>query len=250
MADRTRLLLLGGTREAADLAAAAAADPRLEVISSLAGRTRRPAPIAGAVRVGGFGGADGLARYLAAEKVDLLVDATHPFAATMSRHAAAAAATAGVPRLTVVRPPWQAAPGDNWIAVVDAAAAAAALVGHAHRAFLTVGRREIPAFAELPEIWFLVRLIDPPERPLALARHQVVIGRPPFAEADEIALLRHHRIDTLVAKNSGGEWTHGKITAARRLGLPVVMLDRPPPPSGATVTGVADALAWIDRHAV
>ncbi len=248
MADRLRLLLLGGTREAADLAAAAAADPNLEVISSLAGRTRRPGPIAGTVRVGGFGGADGLAGYLRQAEIDLLVDATHPFAATMSRHAAAATVAAGVPRLTIVRPPWRAEPGDHWTTVADAAAAAAALAERARRAFLTVGRREIPAFAGLTEVWFLVRLIDPPEPPPALARHRIVVGRPPFAEGAEIALLVQHRIDTLVAKNSGGEWTYGKIAAARHLGLPVVMLRRPPPPSGETVTGVADALAWIERH--
>ncbi len=248
MADRLRLLLLGGTREAADLAAAAAADPKLEVISSLAGRTRRPGPIAGTVRVGGFGGADGLAGSLRQAEIDLLVDATHPFAATMSGHAAAAADETGVPRLTLTRPPWQAEPGDHWIPVADAAGAAAVLAERSRRAFLTVGRREIAAFAELTRVWFLVRLIDPPEPPLALVRLRVIVGRPPFAEAQEVALLRQHRIDTLVAKNSGGEWTYGKIAAARRLGLPVVMVRRPAPPTGETVASVAAALAWIGGH--
>ena len=248
MAERARLLLLGGTSEAVALAGRAAPDPRLVVISSLAGLTRKPAKLPGPVRVGGFGGTDGLVRFLRDERIDLLVDATHPFAATMSKHAAAACAEAGVPRLMVVRPPWQARPGDIWLVAENVVAAAATLERCARRAFLTTGRRDIPAFADLAEVWFLVRLIEPADRPLPLARHQVVVGRPPFTEADEIALLQAHEIDAVVAKNSGGELTYGKIAAARRLGLPVVMVRRPAATPGAAVASVAEALAWIDNH--
>lgn len=248
MADPRRLLLLGGTREALDLAHRAVADRRLHVITSLAGRTRDPAAVPGELRIGGFGGAEGLARYLRQAAIDLVIDATHPFAATMAGNAAEACEAAEVPRLKLLRPPWQAIDGDRWIEVPDTAAAAAALPNLAKRAFLTTGRQELAALAGLRDIWFLVRLIDPPETPLALARHQVILDRGPFGEADELALLREHRIEALVAKNSGGDLTYAKIAAARRLGLGVVMLRRPLAPPGPMVAGVEAALAWIDAR--
>ncbi len=246
MAEARRLLLLGGTREAVELAQALADHPGLRVITSLAGRTRNPAPLPGEVRTGGFGGAAGLARYLEGQAIDLLVDATHPFAATMAENAAAACEAVNVPRLKLSRPAWRPAAGDTWIEVASAAAAAAALPGLATRVFLTTGRQELTAFESLSEIWFLVRVIEPPEQPLPLARHEVVLGRGPFGEADEAALLRARRIDAPVTKNSGGVLTYAKLAAARKLGLPVVMIGRPGLPEGDIVHDVETA---VDRIA-
>ncbi len=245
MAEARRLLILGGTREALDLARRATADPRLHVITSLAGRTRAPAAVPGALRVGGFGGPGGLARYLREAAIDLVIDATHPFAATMARNAAEACAATRVLRLKLLRPLWRAAEGDHWIEVPDSAAAAAQLPDLAKRVFLTSGRRELAAFAALAETWFLVRLIEPPEGPLPLARHRLILARGPFAEDDETALLTEHRIEAVVAKNSGGALTYAKIAAARALALPVVMVQRPEAPGGETVESVEAAAAWL-----
>ena len=247
MVEARRLLVLGGTREALDLARRATADPRLHVITSLAGRTRAPAAVPGELRVGGFGGAEGLARYLREAAIDLVVDATHPFAATMAGNAAAAGEAAGVPRLKLLRPPWRAEDGDRWIEVADTAAAAAALPGLAERVFLTTGRQDIEAFAGCADIRFLVRLIDPPDEPLPLADHEVILARGPFEIDEEAALLETHRIGALVSKNSGGTMTRAKIEAARRLGLPVVMIQRTAPPAGELVESVGGALKWIER---
>lgn len=245
MAETRRLLVLGGTREALDLARRTTADPGLHVITSLAGRTRTPAAIPGELRVGGFGGTGGLARYLCEAAIDLVIDATHPFASTMAGNAAQACEAASVPRLKLLRPPWRAVEGDRWIEVPDMAAAAAALPGLAERVFLTTGRRDLAAFAALADTWFLVRLIEPPEEPLPLTRHQLILARGPFAEDDETALLSEHRIQAVVAKNSGGALTYAKIAAARRLALPVVMVRRPEAPAGTTVKDVDAASTWL-----
>ena len=245
MAERARLLILGGTGEALALAEGIAGDPRLAVTTSLAGRTRNPTPPPGRVRRGGFGGMEGLRTYLEAEAIDLVVDATHPFAAGMSRNAAAACAALDLPRLLLNRPPWRPAVGDNWISVPDNAAAARRLPGLARRVFLTVGRRELAAYTGLDDIWFLVRLIDPPAEPLPLAECEVILARGPFGEAEEAALFERWRIDALVTKNSGGAATAAKLAAARRLALPVVMIERPVPPPGDTVERVEEALAWV-----
>ncbi len=245
MAERARLLLLGGTGEAAALARRLAGDARIETITSLAGRTRTPAALPGRVRVGGFGGAAGLAAYLANEKIDLLIDATHPYAARMPHAAAEACVRTGVPRVRLLRPTWVRAPGDRWIAAGDLAAAAAALPGLAHRVFLTTGQRDLPAFAPLTEIWFLIRLIEPPADRLPLTQCQVLLDRGPFRAEDESALMRAHRIEAVVSKNSGGEATYGKIAAARALGLPVLMIERPAQPSGETVASIENCIAWI-----
>lgn len=250
MPDRKRVLILGGTAEAAALAAALAAVPGLEAISSLAGRTRAAGQgVAGSVRLGGFGGPEGLAAYLRAERIALVVDATHPFATGISAHAEAACAAVGAPRLTLRRAPWQAAAGDRWIAAETAAAAAALLPRLGRRAFLTVGTGSVAAFAACRGAWFLVRLVDPPRRPLPLADHTVVLGRGPFTVADETALMRRHRIDVLIAKASGGPATAAKLEAARMLGLPVVMIARPPPASGPAVETVAEAVEWVVMRA-
>jgi precorrin-6A/cobalt-precorrin-6A reductase len=242
-----RLLILGGTGEAAALAQAASArfGERLAVTSSLAGRTARPQAPAGRVRLGGFGGAAGLTDYLAAEAVDFLIDATHPFAATISRHARLAAAVARVPRLMLVRPPWAPVPGDRWIGVPDLAAAAATAATLGRRIFLTVGATELAAFGPYRDARYLVRLVDRPDRALPLEMYDLVIARGPFALADERALLARHRIDALVCKASGGAATEAKLTAAREAGLPVVMVDRPPPEPGEAVGSVQSALEWL-----
>ena len=242
-----RLLILGGTAEGRALAAAAQArfGPALTVISALAGRTRAPLLPAGEVRIGGFGGADGLAAYLRDERIGLLIDATHPFATQISAQACAAAAEAGVQRLALVRPPWRAVAGDRWTLVDSAEAAAAAIPAAANRVFLTVGVRSLSPFAGRRDCWFLVRLVDEPAQPIPLARHRLICARGPFTEADERALLTEHRIDCLVTRGSGGDATVAKLAAARALGVAVVMVRRPAPPPGAQAASVDDALAWI-----
>ncbi|HEV2547398.1 MAG TPA: cobalt-precorrin-6A reductase [Stellaceae bacterium] len=244
---RAHLLILGGTGEAAALAAAALAryGDQLLVTSSLAGTTRAPTPLPGCVRVGGFGGAAGLADYLTAAAVEMVIDATHPFAARISAHAQQACVALGVPRLVLRRPEWTRHPGDRWIEVESAAAAAARLPALGQRAWLTIGARELDAFAELSGIHFLIRTIDPPAHPPPLASYEIIAGRGPFTLASERHILERHAIDVLVARASGGAATEAKLVAARELGLPVLMLRRPPAPCGPSVTSVEDALAWL-----
>lgn len=241
---RPSLLLLAGTGEATALAGRLAGSGAVDVVASLAGRTRRPAPLPCPVRTGGFGGAEGLAAELRAGGYALLIDATHPFAGRMPRHAARAAAAAGIPRLRLVRPPWRPGPGDDWVAVADVAAAAAALgkLG-ARRVLLTVGRQELAAFAGVTAA-LVIRSIDPPNRAV-VPRAAVVLARPPFSVAGEMALLREHAVDTLVTRNSGGAATAPKLAAARATGVRVVMIERPAPPPGPTAATVDAALAWV-----
>jgi precorrin-6A/cobalt-precorrin-6A reductase len=246
-----RLLILGGTAEAAELARRAPAEfgGRLDVVTSLAGRLPDRPDLPGHIRVGGFGGVAGLTSYLAAERIDALVDATHPFAAVISRNAADACAACGVPRLILIRPAWRPGPGDRWLEVDSLEEAAALLPGIGRRVFLTTGPGGIEAFAQCP-CWFLVRLFVLHTAPLPLADHQTIVARPPFTREGERAPMLRHRIDTLVTKNSGGP-TAAKLEAARDLGLPVVMIRRPPLTSGQaghTVDNVRDALAWVLRH--
>ncbi|MGO8865473.1 MAG: cobalt-precorrin-6A reductase [Alphaproteobacteria bacterium] len=242
------LLILGGTGEAAALAARAALVPHLRVITSLAGRTSAPLAPHGELRRGGFGGADGLAAYLQDAAIDLVVDASHPFAAAISRHAEEACARAGKPRLVLVRPPWRRQSGDRWIEVDDLAGAAAALPGLARRVFLSVGRQELRTFAAVRDCWFLVRLIEPLSTALPLAEAEIITARGPFTVEGERQLMTSRRIEALVSKNSGGDATYAKIAAARELGLPVVMVRRPAPPPGETVEAVEAALEWIVGH--
>ncbi|GAB4225121.1 MAG: cobalt-precorrin-6A reductase [Kiloniellaceae bacterium] len=243
-----RILLLGGTGDSRTLAERLAARDDLEVISSLAGRTEQPASLPGGLRIGGFGGVDALASYLEEEGVDLLVDATHPYAARISANAAAACRKTGTPRLLLARPPWQEVEGDRWIRVPDTRAAAAALSGLARRVFLAVGRGELEAFADLPGIWFLVRTVDAPREDLPLENYEVVLGRGPFDADGERALFLLHGIQALVTKNSGGEATYAKIAVARELGLPVVMIERPTHDAEHIVATVEEALAWIESR--
>jgi precorrin-6A/cobalt-precorrin-6A reductase len=243
----TRVLILGGTAEAVALAEACAARSGLEVISSLAGRTRSPILPPGEVRRGGFGGVEGLAGFLRSRAVDRVVDATHPFATQIGAHAEQACREAEVPRLRLLRPPWRPEPGDRWIETADLAAAARLLPGLGRRVFLTVGKRDLGAFAGV-DLWFLVRTIEP-AGPLPLRRAHWLTGRGPFTLDDEIALFCAHGIEVLVSKASGGEATYAKLLAARRLGLPVVMIRRPPPPPGPVVATVEAARAWLERPA-
>jgi len=239
------VLLLGGTAEARRLAAALAADPSLRVTSSLAGRVAQPLLPPGEVRVGGFGGADGLARWLTEQRVDALVDATHPFAGRISGSAAEAAAATGVPLLALRRPGWLPGPGDRWLSAGSLAEAAALLPGLGHRVFLTTGRLGLPAFTGVPGLFLLCRSVEPPEPPLP-PQVEVLLDRGPFTLEGERELLRAHRIEVLVTKDSGGAATAAKLTAARELGLPVVVVRRPPAPPGvAVVPDVAAALAWL-----
>lgn len=244
MAEPLEVLLLGGTSEARAAAGRLAADPGIAVTLSLAGRTASPPAPDGpvALRVGGFGGADGLAAALVAEGYDLVVDATHPFAATMGRNAAAAAARAGVPILRLERPAWVPEPGDRWHRVPDLAAAAAALPA-GRLCFLTVGAESLAPFAARPDVPFLVRSIEAPTVRLANARH--VRARGPFEEAAERAFMAENGVERLVTKNAGGAATAAKLAAARALGVPVVMVERPPRPPA----DVADVEALVARVA-
>jgi precorrin-6A/cobalt-precorrin-6A reductase len=258
-----QILILGGTAEARALAAELAEDAGVRVVSSLAGRVTNPRLPVGEVREGGFGGPEGLAAWLAAERIDAVVDATHPFAARMTASAAEASAATGVPLLVLRRPGWREGPGDAWQRVGSLRAAADRLadgtlpaaasgtppgVGSGRRptrVFLTTGRRSLPVFAGLGGVWFLARSVDPPEPPLP-ANALVVLDRGPYTVEGERALIREHRLDVLVTKDSGGRMTTAKLVAARELGLPVIMVNRPPLPSGVhQVDTVAAALTWL-----
>jgi precorrin-6A/cobalt-precorrin-6A reductase len=245
------VLLLGGTGEAAELARRALErlGPRLALTTSLAGRTARPMPIPGDVRIGGFGGATGLADYLRERSFDALIDATHPFADEMSRHARVACDATGVRRLMLRRPPWRRHDLDRWVEVEDLGGAASVVGKLGRRAWLTVGAGEIGAFAGIVDVRFLVRLIDPPPRRLPLRFHEIVLGRGPFTVAEERHLMERHAIDVLVCKASGGAATEAKLVAAREMSLPVVMVRRPPPEPGEAVGCVEEALAWLETIA-
>ncbi|GAA3346404.1 cobalt-precorrin-6A reductase [Amorphoplanes nipponensis] len=215
------------------------------MISSLAGRTTSPLLPPGEVRIGGFGGVDGLVRFLQEREIDAVVDATHPFAATMTGHAVAASARAGVPLVVLRRPGWASRPGDVWHRVSGLGAAAALLPALGERVFLTTGRQSIGAFAGVDACWFLSRSVEPPAPPVP-GRLEVLLDRGPFTLDGERALLAGHRIDVLVTKDSGGGTA--KLDAARERGLPVVLVDRPPlPPGVATAPTVAAALDWLAR---
>lgn len=242
------ILILGGTSEARRIAAALAARAGLQLVLSLAGRTKSPAAQPVPVRVGGFGGAEGLARHLADAHVDLLIDATHPFAARISANAAQAAASAGVPLVALRRPGWEPVEGDRWTPVATAGEAALALGAAPRRVFLALGRQEAAAFEAAPRHHYLVRSVDPVAPPLAVPDAEYILARGPFAEADELALLSGHRIDAVVAKNSGGAATYGKIAAARALGIEVVMIRRPVLPDVASASTVEELVRMVVHH--
>ncbi len=248
---RDKVLILGGTGEALALAQHLAGMPEISVITSLAGRTRTPTLPRGEVRVGGFGGAAGLSAYLKENAITLLINATHPFAATMSANAVAAHQETGVRLLRLLRPAWRKQPDDTWINAPSTKAAAAICRWLGKRVLLSVGSQEVAAFAALPRAHFFVRMVDPPEAPLPLLSSEVIVSKGPFALADERRLLLEREIDLIVTKNSGGDATFAKIGAARELHLPVVMIDRPEialHPGSDVVETVDAAVDWVSAH--
>lgn len=240
------LLILGGTTEATALARVVA-EAEISATVSFAGRVERPVRQPLPQRVGGFGGVSGFAAYLTAHNITHVVDATHPFAAQMSGNAIAACAQVGIPLLALTRPPWQACDNDEWIHVPNIAGAVAALDRPACRVMLAVGRMHLADFAPNPQHFYLLRLVDPPKAALPLPQTEVLVSRGPFTQADDQALMTTHGIDIVVSKNSGGTGAYAKITAARALSLPVVMIDRPEIPTRAEVATQDDVLAWL-RH--
>ncbi|WP_327670911.1 MULTISPECIES: cobalt-precorrin-6A reductase [unclassified Streptomyces] len=237
------VLILGGTTEARRLAEAL--HPHVRVTSSLAGRVAAPRLPAGEVRIGGFGGAEGMAEWVCEHAVSAVIDATHPFAETISFNAARAAATAHVPLLALRRPGWVPGVGDDWREVASLEEAAEAVRG-AGRVFLTTGRMGLAAFAHVDDAHFLVRSVDAPEPPFP-PRMEVLLDRGPFTLDAERAVLADHAIDVLVTKDSGGAATSPKLTAAREAGVPVVVVRRPPVPDGVPVaTTVEEAAEWLN----
>jgi precorrin-6A/cobalt-precorrin-6A reductase len=246
--NKLRILVLGGSSEATAIAGALSGRGDIDPILSFAGRTRslRAPPIP--FRVGGFGGVAGLRDFLTLQRIDLVIDATHPFAAQMSAHAASACRALAVPLAVFTRPAWRPAAGDRWIMVDSIEDAVRALDESPRRVFLTIGARHLAAFAAAPQHHYLVRAIEPPAAIAALPDHRLVLARGPFRAEDEIALMRENRIEVLVTKNSGGQAAEGKLEAARTLRLPVIMVKRPEIESATVLGNVAAVLAWIDAH--
>jgi len=245
------VLILGGTGDARRLADSLVQKHGIHfrVISSLAGRTSSPRQPRGEIREGGFGGAEGLAKYLNDTAVDVLVDATHPYAAQISEHAIKAASKAGIPHLLLARPEWIAEPSDNWIHVSTMTDAADALSNTAKIALITTGIQNLDAFANVQGPKLLVRLLEQPQSPLLIDNAEIVIGRPPYTLDGELALLKLMRVDTLVTKNAGGDATVAKIDAARQLGVRVIMIDRPPLPlETRIVDNISQAQTWISQE--
>jgi precorrin-6A/cobalt-precorrin-6A reductase len=236
-----RVLVLGGTSEGRSLAERL--HPEVDVVSSLAGRVPDPALPAGEVRIGGFGGVVGLRKWLTEHRVDALVDATHPYAATITANAAAACRDLGVPHLILARPAWPC--GDAIVVASDTQAANTVAQRRYSRIFLTTGRSGAQAFRDV-DAWFLVRAVTAPDAQTLPGRHELLLSRGPYRYDDELALLREHHIDALVTKNSGGSMTRPKLDAAAALGIPVVMVQRPSlPPEVTTVSTIDDAVDWI-----
>jgi precorrin-6A/cobalt-precorrin-6A reductase len=242
----SRILVLGGTTEASQLARALA-EAGMEAVFSYAGRTEAPLAQPLPTRVGGFGGIAGLQTWLQAQCISHVVDATHPFAAQMSGNAIAACAAVGIPLLALERPAWAAQAGDQWLHVSDIAAAVAALPQAPARVFLAIGRQNLAAFAACPQHHYLLRLVDAlPDLPLLQA--EVLLARGPFTVDGDRAVLQAHGISHVVAKNAGGRGAEAKLVAARALGIPVILVDRPDIPARATVATEAEVMDWIAAH--
>jgi precorrin-6A/cobalt-precorrin-6A reductase len=242
-----RILVLGGTTEASRLAKALSTRPDIAATLSLAGRTEAPAAQPIPTRIGGFGGVEGLASYLRAEAIDALVDATHPFAAQISRNAAAAATATGTPIVAFVRPPWSRVPGDRWIDVDDLDAAARALGETPRRVLLTTGRLGLAAFEVAPRHHYLIRTIDHPGDLPGLPHHTLLLDRGPFDLSAERDLMLRERIEVVVTKNSGGSATYPKMEAARDLGLPVVVVQPPVRPDVPQVHDVDGVFTFLEK---
>ncbi len=243
-----RALILGGSTEAAQLARLLAGQDWIAPTVSLAGRTSAPALPPIPHRIGGFGGAHGLAEHLQRTATDVLIDATHPYAARMSANAVAAAQAAGVALLAIRRPAWQPAPGDRWTQVADLAAAARALGAVPCGVFLTIGRQELAPFRAAPHHRYVIRSVEAPEAADLPPRATVITARGPFDIAAERALLAAHAIEVLVTKNAGGQATRAKIDAARAMGLRVIITERPPKPEAESVQTAAQAFDWLRAH--
>jgi precorrin-6A/cobalt-precorrin-6A reductase len=243
-----RILLLGGTTEAAWLADCLSREKTVQATLSLAGRTASPVASPLPVRIGGFGGIEGLSGYLAREGIDLLIDATHPFAARMSTNAIAASAQAGIPLLAVERPPWKPVTGDDWDEHESIDAAIAALPNSPQNVFSGLGRRSIAALSKAPQHRYLIRVIDEARPPPALPHATIVAARGPFRMEDDVELFGQHGIRHVLAKNAGGSATYSKIEAARKLGIKVHMVRRPAIAPRLTVASVKDAMTWIMAH--
>ena len=250
MAKIKRLLILGGTGEAAKLADLAVDQfaGRLEVIYSLAGRVKPVRDLKANVRIGGFGGGPGLADFIKNESVDFLIDATHPFAATISANAYDAAQATETPRLTLARPAWNLPPGAKLLEADDMNEAVQLLSDFAKRVLVTTGQSSLDVLADFPDIHFVVRVIEKPAEPLAGDNITLITGRPPYRLDDELALMEEHKIDSLLAKQSGGEGTVAKITDAIRNRIPIVLLRRPLPEPGEAVDTESEALLWLESR--
>jgi precorrin-6A/cobalt-precorrin-6A reductase len=240
------ILILGGTAEARELAAALH-QSGIPIVSSLAGRVTNPRLPPGQVRIGGFGGPAALARWLRERHIVAVVDATHPFAERISQSATAACSEAAIALLRLERPGWQERAGDRWHRVGDLAAAAALTPSLGRRVLLTTGRQGLGAFAAVEQCWFLVRCVDPPQEPLP-SHHQLLLARGPYTLAGELDLIDRHELDLVVTKDSGGALTEAKLDAARQRGLPVIVVNRPPRPDAETVGTVGQALTWVSHH--
>ncbi|HLX14286.1 MAG TPA: cobalt-precorrin-6A reductase [Bradyrhizobium sp.] len=243
-----RVLILGGTSEANRLAEAAAR-LGLDAIYSYAGRTESPAAQPLPTRIGGFGGASGLADYIRMKRITHLIDATHPFAAEISRNAVAACAATGAALIALERAPWKKTPEDDWIEVEDVAAAAAALPDQRARVFLAIGRQHLAPFAAKPQHAYTLRLVDAPEGALPLREASVIVSRGPFTLAGDLDLMRSRGIEWIVARNAGGAGAFAKIEAARQLPLPVIMIARPVLPERRATESIADVLAFLGHDA-
>jgi precorrin-6A/cobalt-precorrin-6A reductase len=243
-----RVLILGGTTEASELARLLAEDRRFETTLSLAGRTLKPRAQPVRTRTGGFGGPGGLAAWLQQESIEAVVDATHPYADQISSNAVTACGRLAIPLATIIRPAWQPEPDDNWLTVASAEAAADALGPQPRRVFLSLGRLELGVFAASPQHHYIARTIEPPEG-VALPRDiSLIFDRGPFNEQAETALLTQEKIDVIVSKNSGGAATYPKITATRKLGIPVVMIARPHKMHGHAVDNAKGAVMWLEQR--
>ncbi len=235
------MLLLGGTAEGRALAKSL--HGHVDIVSSLAGRVPDPALPVGPVRIGGFGGVDGLRNWLRDERIDAVVDASHPFAATITAHATQVCGELRLPYLVLARQAWD--PGAAIVVTSDIEAAEVVAQQRHSRIFLSTGRSGIAPFAG-SDAWFLIRAVTAPDDAVLPRRHQLVLSRGPYRYDDELALLQEHRIDALVTKNSGGEMTRPKLDAAAALGISVVMVARPPLPAGVTKVGtVGEAADWV-----
>lgn len=245
-----RLLVIGGTGDAAKLVRLVAGKfgNRLEITTSLAGRTRFPTPLPCDVRIGGFGGVSGLTRWIIENGIELVIDASHPFSAIMSENTRAACEATGVRRLVLGRAPWISQIGDCWHPVKDVVAAARLVPKLGQRPFLTVGGSDISCFSELGSMRVVVRLIDEPIGLLPLRNYELVLGRGPFELVQEESLLIKHKIDVVVAKNGGGRATYAKIEAARNAQIPVIMIERPPEVKGERVDHLSCAVSWIEKR--